>query len=869
MVYDYFELRMWVCVSDVFDVKIIVENIIKSITGQAPDQNLEMDQLQKQLRDKIGGKKYLLVLDDIWNEEREEWVSLKELLVGGAKGSRIIVTTRSFKVAKVTSKCQPHVLKGLSDDDAWSLFKEIAFEQRYADLTNSAFVEIGKQILERCSGVPLVIKAIASTLSYKETEKEWSSFKDNELVTISQNDGKILSTLKLSYDNLPSHLKHCFAYCRLYPKDHQIHVKTLIQFWIAQGFIKQLNPSQSFQEIGFGYFKDLVERSFFQEVGKRYPREGLRCEMHDLMHDRYPGEGLTCKMHDLMHDLAESVAGTESSIVDSNKIASKAGEKCRHVSINPSLIHLLKEKKLRTLLHFSHWTPQNFRNEIWDLIIANCKYLRVLKLDLVNFKTVPHSIYKLKHLRYLDLSSNFSLKILPQSICKIQNLLALKLDCCSRLQELPKKMEKLVNLTHLACRGCSDLTHMPRGIGKLSSLETLSMFVVDKDGSHGGADLSELSGLNNLREDLTIKNLGFVQNAKEKFKAANLKEKQRLRLLVLEWNGDNDDDDKSLEDLQPHPNLKELCIRGWRGDAKFPSWISLLTNLVDISIYGPSKFKHLPSFAQFPFLQQLKIFDLTELECMDDNGPKGSQGESESFFPSLKYLRLHNCPNMKSWWRKRSIDDSNEDDTTVMGTSTMAFPCLSSLIIQNCPLTLMPLYPSLDEDLLLANTSSRPLKQTIKMNITSISRPTSTPSLPLSKLKGFHVAKIEGLDTHMLDESLQLFTGLKKLRIKDCKEVDLEGMQWEALKNLSYLEIANFPQMVSLPLGLQHLVQLKRLKIINCSGLRSLFPVLQHLTFLEEFEAKDCKELKLSAAEIQIFQDHIRSWRILRRRVNS
>ncbi|XP_040938166.1 putative disease resistance protein RGA1 [Gossypium hirsutum] len=416
-------------------------------------------------------------------------------------------------VAKVTSKCQPHVLKGLSDDDAWSLFKEIAFEQRYSDLTNSAFVEIGKQILERCSGVPLVIKAIASTLSYKETEKEWSSFKDNELVTISQNDGKILSTLKLSYDNLPSHLKHCFAYCRLYPKDHQIHVKTLIQFWIAQGFIKQLNPSQSFQEIGFGYFKDLVERSLFQEI-------------------------------------------------------------------------------------------------------------------------------------------------LPHSICKIQNLLALKLDCCSRLQELPKKIEKLVNLTHLACRGCSDLTHMPRGIGKLSSLETLSMFVVDKDGSHGGADLSELSALNNLREDLTIKNLGFVQNAKEKFKAANLKEKQRLRLLVLEWNGDNDDDDKSLEDLQPHPNLKELCIRGWRGDAKFPSWISLLTNLVDISIYGPSKFKHLPSFAQFPFLQQLKIFDLTELECMDDNGPKGSQGESESFFPSLKYLRLHNCPNMKSWWRKRSIDDS-------------------------------------------------------------------------------------------------------------------------------------------------------------------------------------------------------------------
>ncbi|KAG4177585.1 hypothetical protein ERO13_A11G316500v2 [Gossypium hirsutum] len=828
MVYDYFELRMWVCVSDVFDVKIIVENIIKSITGQAPDQNLEMDQLQKQLRDKIGGKKYLLVLDDIWNEEREEWVSLKELLVGGAKGSRIIITTRSFKVAKITSKCQPHVLKGLSDDDAWSLFKEIAFEQRHADSTNSAFVEIGKQILERCSGVPLVIRTIACTLSYKETEKEWSSFEDNELVRISQNDGKILPTLKLSYDHLPSHLKHCFAYCRLYPKDHEIHVQTLVQFWIAQGFVKQLNPIQSLEDTG----------SFFQEVG-----------------ERYPGEGLRCKMHDLMHDLAELVAGSEISIVDSNNIASKDGEKCRHISIDPSLIHLFKGKKLRTLLLFRNVRTKNLADEIWDLIIANCRCLRVLKLDYFKLEKIPRSIYKLKHLRYLDLSHNSRLRILPKSICKIQNLQVLKLDWCLRVEELPKKMEKLVNLTHFGCKSCYELTHMPCGIGKLSSLETLSMFVVDKDGSHGGADLSELRGLNNLRGELEITNLGFVKNAKEKFKAANLKEKQYLRSLVLEWNVDiddeDDDDEKSLEDLQPHPNLKELCIGGWRGDAKFPSWLSLLTDLVHIKIWGPSNFKHLPAFSQFPCLQQLEIHGCTELEYMDDNSPKGSQGEPGSFFPSLKYLCLENCPNMKSWWRKRSTDDSNEDDTTVM-----AFPCLSSLKIENCLLTSMPLYPSLDDKLELVNTSSRPLKQTMKMNMNAKTPSSSTSSLPLSKLKSFHVDNNEGLDTHTLDECLQHLTSLKRLEIWNCKEVDLEGMHWESLKNLSHLMINNIPQLVSLPLGLQHLVQLKTLKILNCSGLRSLFPVLEHLTFLEDFEVRDCKELELSAADFRIFQDH-------------
>ncbi|KAG4123586.1 hypothetical protein ERO13_D11G335233v2 [Gossypium hirsutum] len=263
-----------------------------------------------------------------------------------------------------------------------------------------------------------------------------------------------------------------------------------------------------------------------------------------------------------MHDLAESVAGMESSIVDSNKIASDVGEKCRHISIKPSLIPLFKGKKLRTLLHFQHGLSQDFSYETWDLIIANCRCLRVLKLNSMGIQKISPSICKLKHLWYLDLSSHGNIKILPKSICEIQNLLALKLDFCYRLQELPNKIEKLVNLSHLGCEECDDLTHMPRGIGKLTSLETLSRFVVDKDGSHGGADLSELRLLNNLRGELRITNLGFVKNAKEKFKAANLKEKQHLRSLLLEWNVDEDDDEKSLEDLQPHPNLKKLWIRG-------------------------------------------------------------------------------------------------------------------------------------------------------------------------------------------------------------------------------------------------------------------------------------------------------------------
>ncbi|MFQ6635815.1 hypothetical protein Gotur_010205, partial [Gossypium turneri] len=346
--------------------------------------------------------------------------------------------------------------------------------------------------------------------------------------------------------------------------------------------------------------------------------------------------------------------------------------------------------------------------------------------------------------------------------------------------------------------------------------------------------------LNNLSGELTIRNLGFVQNAKEKFKAANLKEKQHLRSLELAWARGNGDDEKSLEDLQPHPNLKELRIVGWGGDAKFPSWLSLLTNLVAIRIWW-GNFKHLPSIAQLPCLKHLHIYGCTELEYMDDNSPKGSQGNREPFFPSLKVLFLLHCPNMKSWWRTieamddnspkgsqgnrepffpslkvlfllhcpnmkswwRTIeaigDDSNEDGTTVTGTSTMAFPCLSYLEIENCPLTSMPLYPSLDHKLKLVNTSSRPLKQTMEMSMNAKTPSSSTSSLPLSKLKYFHVDNIEGLDTHTLDGCLQ------------------------HLINLQGLSLINFPNLTSLPDEMRCLTNLQRLNIYKVPQLELLY----------------------------------------------
>ncbi|XP_044507250.1 disease resistance protein RGA2-like [Mangifera indica] len=112
---DHFELKMWACVSDEFSLKKLLIDIINSATEEKYIQK-NIDQLQTILRDNIRDKKYLLVLDDVWNENYELWCDLRNLLTECVSGSKIIVTTRSDHVVSIMGTVSTYKLKGLSLD---------------------------------------------------------------------------------------------------------------------------------------------------------------------------------------------------------------------------------------------------------------------------------------------------------------------------------------------------------------------------------------------------------------------------------------------------------------------------------------------------------------------------------------------------------------------------------------------------------------------------------------------------------------------------------------------------------------------------------------------------------------------------------
>ncbi|XVF43494.1 hypothetical protein PTKIN_Ptkin02bG0044500 [Pterospermum kingtungense] len=893
----HFDLRMWVCVSDVFYVKLIVQKILESATN-AKCEHLEMDSLQTKLRKRIDGRKYLLILDDVWNDNRERWRNLRDLLMNGARGSKIVVTTRAHVVATVTGTTEPYLLEGLPEDMSWSLFEKMAFKEGQ-EPNDSRLVPIGKEIVKRCAGNPLAIRTIGGVLYTKDTETEWLSLKEGQLLMIPQEEDDVLSILKLSYEQLPSYLKQCFAYCCLFPKDYEINKQMLISLWMAEGFIQSLQGIRCPEELGEQYFMDLLRRSFFQ----------------DVEYDEW-GNVVSCKMHDLMHDLAQLVAGSDSSMVGLD--CKNMSETIRHVSFNAEIdsswkipIPLLKAKKIRTFLLPVQPVLRVILDKVdHDTVISSFRRLRVLDLHNTGLGILPSSSSKLKCLRYLDLSKNEVIKRLPSSITELLNLQTLKLYSCKRLEELPRKLRNMTNLRHLETGQCTGLTHMPSGIGQLTSLQMLTRFVVGIDSferTSGG--LRELKGLNDLRGELLVAKLENVKNVASECKEANLKAKQHLEVLTLEWTqeGNNhkifEEDETLLEGLQPHSNIQEFHIYGYRAE-RFPNWMLfdmslLLPNLLEITIWSCCRCLHLPLFSHLPKLKVLRLEVITAVEYIEDSCAESSSlagTEGEKFFPCLKELMLFDLRNVKGWWREDPAVTDNNGSKAAASPQRPSFPCLSKLTIGICTnLTFMPLYPLL-EDLQLKNVSARLLQQSA---ITAAERDQANFSYPLylSKLKTIHLDGImdlvsfpetglhhltslqhltiencpqlvclpeEGLKSlnslrffyicgcemlKSLSKGFKHLQALEELEIRECRELDLSkdeeenAMEYQCLKSLRTLKIGDMPKLTSLPDGLQHVTTLKYLQISSCSNMKTLPEWICNLSLLQRFEIFDCPQL--------------------------
>ncbi|KAL4601014.1 hypothetical protein ACB092_11G241400 [Castanea dentata] len=808
---NHFEQKLWVCVSDDFEVKVIVKKILECAQNKKQEE-IELNTLINNLKNEIDGKRYLLVLDDVWNEDPQKWLKLKSLLMSGARGSRMLVTTRINKVAEITKTIQPYMLEGLDKKKSWSLFKQMAFENGQ-EPEKSIFKVVGKKILERCKGVPLAIRTIGSLLYFKNTEKEWLSFKDSELSKVPQEENDILPTLRLSYDHLPSYLKQCFAYCCLFPKDYNIHKPTLIQMWMAQGFIRP-NQNQCLEDVGHEYIMNLLWRSFFQEVKKD--------ERGNILH---------FKMHDLMHDLAKLVAGSYNTTCNSEKEI--IDEKILHASLGRESLSqiptsLFKASRIRTFMVQGQFG--NLRISIYDSkIVASFKFIRLLDLHHMGIRTVPNSIEKLKHLRYLDLSENYYIRMLPNSITRLHNLQTLKLYECGLITKLPNDFTKLVNLRLLEI---NTLTHIPRGWEQMTSLQALSVFKFEiGDGSW----FKRNSGLKDLQGPNELKFPKLQKISLYNYSGVKFPNWMSSLTTLVEFRLEDCNKCQHLPPLEQLPNLKCLSLNK----------LDSLEYMSEID-YG----EELSNSSFIPSLHELHLLRCPNLKGWWRQRRDSSEEVDDDnnhllpFFPGLSNLEIKNCPKL---------------------TSMPLFPNVRRLTLDMCSMKLLKQTSTLQIE--IANSSFAPRSNLEYLETGTLNEP--LPNLPnlvslccrgpppqgmqhLTSLKKMEIWDSMEVDVSNLDAvEWQGLKSLQLLEIKWCSKLKSlpEGMG--GLTSLQTLVIYRCPKLKSLPEGIQGLTSLQTLEIWYCPKLKSLPEGIQGLTSLQTLEIWFCPKLKSLPEGIQ------------------
>ncbi|KAL1804791.1 hypothetical protein ACET3Z_027859 [Daucus carota] len=383
---SYFHARAWITCSQLYLKRESLLKILSSVS-EITDEICAMNDnmLAHTLYRALKGRRYLIVIDDIWSIDA--WNDISRCFPDDNNGSRIMLTTRLKEVAlHAQSDGNPLCLRFLTEEEGFDLFKRKLFKD--GNLFGILGF-LGKRITRNCCGLPLAIVVIAGLLknnfeinSWKQIEKHVSSY-------IISDYNRYMDTLALSYNHLPQHLKPCFLSFGAFPVGYDIPVRQLMWLWIAEGFIGQDGRERNLEDIAEDCLMDLINRSLVV-VGKKRSNGAIK----------------TCRIHDLLRDLCLRKAEEENFSPDIYK-HNKHSFSCPHSLVHPTpKFQLLLSTNVLAIPSncscYSSEGPQSFRKQILSVWDAS-EHTRALDLSSIEFLVFPSEVLQLVHLRYLGL----------------------------------------------------------------------------------------------------------------------------------------------------------------------------------------------------------------------------------------------------------------------------------------------------------------------------------------------------------------------------------------------------------------------------------------------------------------------------------
>ncbi|KAL8491639.1 hypothetical protein ACS0TY_023293 [Phlomoides rotata] len=585
LITEYFDIRVWVTVSQDYCAQEILSGILLSIDESYSESSRKRNEnVEEKVYKRLKGRRYLIVMDDMWCEKA--WDDLKQVFPDDGNGSRIILTSRLSVVAAYPDPCASlYEMQLMNADQSWDLLRHKLFKLEDCP---PELEYIGKKIASSCRGLPLAIVVIAGILSMVGlTPTSWGEIADNVNTSLATKDGHLEKILSLSYNHLPHHLRPCFLDMGGFPEDYEIRVSELVKLWVAEGFLRRKNECKSLEEEAEEYLEDLVKRSLIF-VSKR------KCN----------GKIKSCTVHDLVRDMCTRIAQEEKFLLHAEKILPKKMEIQRRLSVahfEQDCLAYTYASPLRTIKCF-HCVGIEADS------LMNYEMLRVLVAAYTRFMKPPHEsipvssrVSSLIHLRYLDLYRDNDL---PDVISHLQNLQTLIVHAWKTAMDYPDNRVRL-----------------PSGIWRLPKLRHLiSYFFVNFPSP------PEDDALENLQTLSLVTNFECTESALQKI--------PNLKKLGIFYYRRGSDVEYQLENLVYLHHLEKLKIKIY---ADFPYREKLNPvfprSLKKLTLSGRRlPWEGITIVASLPNLEVLKLRDFA---C------KGSTWETnEDEFPQLKYLLI-------------------------------------------------------------------------------------------------------------------------------------------------------------------------------------------------------------------------------------
>uniref|UniRef100_A0ACD5ZFA9 Uncharacterized protein n=1 Tax=Avena sativa TaxID=4498 RepID=A0ACD5ZFA9_AVESA len=625
IVQQHFDKIAWVIVSQKFKGVDLLKDILKQIIE---DKDKLIDKMQEhdvrmKIKDFLSQQKYLVVLDDVWEEDTWDQINGRvKTFPDATNGSKILLTTRKERVANhVEMPTHVHVLKELDEEKSWELFNSKALpEYRRCIISDMGqFEELGRFLARKCDGLPLALTVLGGYLSKNINIEAWT---DMMLCWPSTRNTQMMhDILARSYkDMTDNYLRSCFLYLASFPEDHIIDVSILIPLWIAEGFIPH-RPRHEPEQTAQKYLAELAQRNLVQVTAINQAHGCIvKIRVHDILRDWCIEEA----RKDGFLDVNEGQVGAPSIDTMTSYRSSYQDFGDHNFQATPNLRTLigfrfpqvtLPNHRFLRVLHIENSILQNLSSAI-----EGCIHLRCLGLINCGDVTLPSSIGKFLYLQTVDMRQTRSL--VPESLWGIPSLRRVNLfgrvSPPKGVQQ--KEIQNFVLQDNLSLNNYLDVV---RFLGQMTRLVTLSLEVCPRITAEVMNVFANMPRL----VDVHLSRLSAFDRLPEFHLFP-----QRLRSLTLVADGIKQDPMPVLEMLL---HLVLLRLEGYSGRTMSCfSWG--FPQLQHMELYSFSNIELWNmEVGTMPKLAHLRLYEFTEM----GNVPKGLM-----HLPTLNHLELAFTP---------------------------------------------------------------------------------------------------------------------------------------------------------------------------------------------------------------------------------